>query len=115
MTSASSGDSVPAAVHPDATLVRSERALVTAVDDELVMLDPDTDRYFSLAGTGALIWSLLEQPSSVNRVVDSLLDEYQIDRSTCAEAVQAFVAEMVAADLIAVTDLIGADGAETGP
>jgi hypothetical protein len=29
--------------------------------------------------------------------------------------VQAFVAEMVAADLIAVTDLIGADGAETGP
>jgi hypothetical protein len=87
-------------VGDEVLLQRREEPLSANLDGETVMLDPAEGAYFSLGPVGSRVWALLEDPRSVSEVCRLLLDEFDIDRQTCRQEVQAFVDQLLDANLI---------------
>jgi hypothetical protein len=71
-----------------ATIVSRSGGLIEAqVDGELVGLHVDKGNCYGFNHTATRIWELLEQPKSVDALCDALVDEFDVDRPTCARDV----------------------------
>jgi hypothetical protein len=69
----------------------NKEILAANMDSEIVMMRVETGKYYSLGKMGSVIWSMLESPVSVQSIVDTLLDKYQIERDQCEKEVLAFL------------------------
>lgn len=67
------------------------------LDGSLVILHPDSGKFFTLGDTGLVIWQMLDNESEVDRIVESLVNEYDIDADTCREEVDRFAGQLAAA------------------
>ena len=79
---------------------------LTAADlgGEAVVLDPHTGRYYGLNELGARIFELSQKPRSVDRIVATLLQEYDVAAEQLKTDVVAFLREMETRELIEITD-----------
>jgi Coenzyme PQQ synthesis protein D (PqqD) len=87
----------------DTVVVRSSEPITRSVDDELVMLDRRQSRYFALGATGHRIWTLLEQPQTVDALCDALQEEFDVSAEACRQDVLAFLEQLSEADLVTTT------------
>ncbi len=71
---------------------------------ELVILDLNTGVYFGLDQVGTRIWYLLLEHGSLQKVLDSLVEEYEVTEGACAHDLLDFVAKMLEKGLIEVSD-----------
>ena len=79
----------------------AKEVLSSTIDEEIVLLAVDAESYLSLDPVGSRIWELLsEKPSTVDELADLLMEEYEVDRGTCLNDVQAFIDDMAARKLI---------------
>lgn len=83
-------------VSPDATCAM--------LDDGAVVLHLGTRRYFSLNETGAAIWALLEISTALPTIAARLTELFAVDLPTATVSVDALIAELSAASLVAVSD-----------
>lgn len=74
-------------------LQRSESVISATVGDELVLLNPDSEVFFSLNETAARIWELLAEPQTEVGLVLALREEYDVSESQCQTAVNTFLAQ----------------------
>mgnify|MGYP000628421697 FL=1 len=74
----------------------------TDLNGEIVMMDLEKGRYFSLNGVGSRIWEIIEEPIGINKIVDSLLEEYDVSRNECEENVLEFLGKLDDANIISV-------------
>lgn len=66
------------------TVVYHDPEMVSApMDDELVMFSLEHGMYYGLDNIASVIWQRIEQPTSVEDLCNSLLDEFDVDRDTC--------------------------------
>ena len=84
----------------------SPDVLFQEVSGEMVLLDLNSEQYFGLDEIGARIWSLLESGAGESAVVDTLLEEYEVEKET----LQADVAELL--DQLTEAGLVEMRGAE---
>jgi hypothetical protein len=85
------------------TIARSDNFVFNEVDGELVMMNIETGAYASLNETGKSIWQLLDAPKNIADVVSALVDEYDIDQSTCEKEVLPFIENMVKNDVLVLS------------
>ena len=89
-------------IQPD-TLIRRAQGFTTApVNEELMMLNVEQGAYYSLDPIAADIWNLLEKPSPVKDLVDSLQKRYAVTPEQCQADVLAFLEEMQSNGMILV-------------
>jgi len=69
---------------------------------EVVILNLQDGVYYGLNAVGARIWSLLEEPRSVEQINAALLSEYAIDRATCEQQVRAVLNDLAAHGLVEI-------------
>lgn len=69
------------------------------IHGEVMALDIRQGHCFGMAGVGAAIWRLLDQPRSIDDLVAALVADYEVEPDRCAADVGAFVDELVAAGL----------------
>ena len=74
----------------------------TDLNGEIVMMDLEKGRYFSLNGVGSRIWEIIEEPIGINKIVDCLLEEYDVNRNECEENVLEFLDKLDDANIICV-------------
>ena len=74
----------------------------TDLDGEKVMMDLEKGQYFALNSVASRIWEVIESPISVNKVVDTLLEEYEVEREECEKSVLEFIKGLEDASLISV-------------
>jgi hypothetical protein len=79
---------------------RNNKSISGRLHDELVMMNIEQGKYFSLNPVATRIWDLLENPLSLEELVQPLLDEYDVDESQCREDVQNYLEEMKKLGLI---------------
>lgn len=95
-------------VMPTATLETcyeiAEDVLVRHIDGESVVLDLKSQHYFGLDPVGTRVWQLLMEHRRPARVVEKMLDEFEVERETAARHVAEFVEELAGAGLIAAVD-----------
>ena len=60
----------------------SSHVLVRFMDEESVLLNIETERYFGLDETGTRMWQLSTSESSIESAYQQLLNEYDVDADT---------------------------------
>ena len=81
-------------------LIRSDESLFASADDEVVMLNPATDSYYGLDQIGTRIWDLLEQPTTIATIADTLRQEYAVDATTCLQDVTELLQDLLDEQLV---------------
>ena len=77
--------------------------LTTAyLDGEAVILDVNSGQYYGLNEVGARIFELVEQPSSVDRIIGLLTDEYSVQGDDVKADLLAFLNDMAKKELIQI-------------
>lgn len=64
------------------------------VDGQVVGLDLQTSRYFSLNHSATTLWELLEQDVSADDLAHTLMRDHHLDEATARRDVEAFLAEL---------------------
>lgn len=67
---------------------------VTDLAGEKVMIDFDSGKYFMIKGAGNDIWDLLQQETTPQKIIDRLLQEYDVSPEECEKSVMAFLQKM---------------------
>lgn len=83
-------------------ITRDETLLTQDLEEELVIANLTSGNYFSLGESGRRIWDLVERPMAVDHICTALLEEYEIDRTTCEQAVLAFVGRLLEKGIVRV-------------
>jgi hypothetical protein len=79
----------------------SPKVLSSKIDDEVILMSFEADSYFGLDPVASSIWQLIDkQPSTIDELVQLLLEEYEIDEHSCRNDVQKFIDEMSEKKLI---------------
>lgn len=60
-------------------------------DGEVVILNLKDSVYYGLNEVGGRIWELIQKPTAVGDIVDSLLNDYDVDRERCSQEVMDLV------------------------
>lgn len=64
-------------------LARGKSIAATDLDDETVMMDLETGRYFHLDDIATAVWRLLETPCRLDALIARLLEEYDVTEDVC--------------------------------
>lgn len=84
----------------EAKFVRNSKTISGRLHDELVMMDKEQGKYFSLNPVATRIWELLEGPATAEWLCGRLQEEYDVDAGRCEEEVSDHLREMVRLGLI---------------
>lgn len=57
--------------------------LANPVGEEIIILNMETGDYLGLNAVGASIWDQIQEPRTVQHIIDKLIAEYDIDSNTC--------------------------------
>lgn len=66
----------------------------TDIDDEIVVMRLDNGEFFSLAGTAAATWRLIDGTRDRSGLIEALAVEYDADESEIADDVDEFLARL---------------------
>jgi Coenzyme PQQ synthesis protein D (PqqD) len=71
---------------------------------EAVILDIKSGIYYGLNAVGARIWNLVQEPQTVGKVRDAILQEFDVEPDHCERELMALLQEMATNGLIEVHD-----------
>ena len=74
------------------------------IDGETIILHLGNGFYFSVGGSGAVMWQLLSQSVPERRAAEIVGGHFGVDRAEVSEAVTGFVAELAAEGLLVQAD-----------
>ncbi|MDG5766309.1 HPr-rel-A system PqqD family peptide chaperone [Balneolales bacterium ANBcel1] len=91
-------------MNPDTKVTRSDKALGTPIDDELVMFDSGAGKYYGLNEVATEIWRHLEQSITVDELCARLTADFDLSRDECLADVLPFLEKLKERGLVKVSD-----------
>lgn len=91
-----------AAIEGHTSLVRIIGQMSCQIDNDVVVMQLNTGKYFSLDAGGTRIWSLLETSHTLDQLVSTLLDEFEVPAEECRRDTLAFLEHLRSWGLIEV-------------
>jgi hypothetical protein len=79
---------------------RNADVLSGDVGGTICLLEIVSGQYYSLNRTATRLWTLLEQPRTVDELAALLVDEFRVEAGACRLQVEAFLADMQQSRLI---------------
>jgi hypothetical protein len=70
-------------VSGSSTVVAAKDQVSSDLGGEVAILDLKAGVYYGLDAVGARIWSLIQEPRTVNEIRDILLEEYEVEPERC--------------------------------
>jgi hypothetical protein len=84
----------------NAILRRRPDSIASEIDGEVVVMSIATGRTFGLDQRGSRIWALLEQPTTVDALVQALLRHYDTTADKCRADVVTFLETLAEKQLV---------------
>jgi len=78
----------------------SPEALFQEVSGETVILDLNSEQYFSLDEVGTRIWQLLQESAEIQSVYDVLLEEYDVEPAILKADIHRLLQELIKVGLV---------------
>lgn len=72
------------------------------IDDEIVVMRLDNGDFFSIAGTGASIWRLIDGTRTREQLIAALGEDFDVEEPAIAEDVDEFLSRLTEIGLLAV-------------
>ena len=86
----------------ESTVVRSADQVSTDLGDEVVILGLQSEEYFSLDGVGPRIWEMIQEPRTVQEILDAILNNYAVEPERCERDLLAVLGELADEGLIEI-------------
>lgn len=87
---------------PTARIVASRDQLSTALAGEAVILGMRDSVYYGLDAVGARIWALVQEPRTLDEVTDTIVAEYEVERSQAFDDVLALSRDLLERGLLEI-------------
>ncbi|CAO1652493.1 PqqD family peptide modification chaperone [Parasphingorhabdus sp. NYA22] len=84
----------------DTKFSASEQILSSDIGDEMVMMDINLGKYFSLKGPSGRVWELIGNGTTVQAIFDVLLEEYDVEAEQCQQELLALLKDLHDAEMI---------------
>lgn len=84
------------------TVAPSSTAVCCDLNDEVVILDLSSGVYFGLQGVGSAMWHYIQEPRTVESLVEHLMSQYDISQEECAAKTIGFLEDLAGRGLLAV-------------
>jgi hypothetical protein len=84
---------------------RNNKTISGRLHDELVMMDIEQGKYFSLNPVATRIWDLLENYLGIDELCSQLMEEYDVDSEQCTNEVEEYLKEMMKLGLVLKEDI----------
>ena len=81
-----------------------DHVTVADLGGEAVLLDSRSGEYYGVNEVGARILALAQQPASVDTVIDSIFNTYEVDEARLKDDTFSFLSEMAKRRLIKVRE-----------
>lgn len=81
-------------------LARKPGLFSADMNGSAVMMDTDNGKYYNLGEVGSVIWSMLEEPMTVDEILAGLMEAFEIDRETCEKDTLPFLQSLVEKGLL---------------
>lgn len=78
--------------------------LSTNVRDETAILDMASGKYYGLNEVGKRIWELLQTPQSLAHLIAVIVEEFEVEESTCEQDVTSLLNDLLSAGLIEISN-----------
>jgi hypothetical protein len=91
---------VKRAVSIGSSVVASREQVSSDLGGEVAILDLKGGAYYGLDAVGARIWSLLQEPKTVEEIREVLVSEYEVDPDRCERDLLALLQSLVAEGLV---------------
>jgi len=79
---------------------RNSRTISGRLHDELVMMDVERGKYFSLNPVATRIWDIIDKPLDIEELCQLLMEEYDVSYDQCKSETAELLAEMARLGLI---------------
>ncbi len=86
----------------DIVLAKGENYIANEIDGEVVMMNIETGLYVSLNNTGKSIWNILDEPTSIENIIEYLINKYTITKEQCITDVIPFIEEMLKQEILII-------------
>lgn len=83
---------------------RNPKLIANQMDGEIVMMSIDNGEYYGLDEIGSRIWELIENPVSINHLIESLTEEFEVSTEDCLHDTLEFLEDLLEKDLLLVND-----------
>ncbi len=80
--------------------VKPNNVLVQAIDNEMILLNLESEFYFALDDVGARFWDVLQGADSLEQALDVLEAEYDVDRDTLSQDLESFLTKLESSGLL---------------
>ena len=84
------------------TVVAAKDQVSSDLGGEVAILDLKAGVYYGLDAVGARIWSLIQEPRTVNEIRDILLEEYEVEPEHCERDLLALLRRLADEGLVEV-------------
>jgi hypothetical protein len=92
------------ALNSNTTVVATDNYVATSVDGETILLNKETETYQGLSGVGPRVWKLLQEPTTVETLVETVSTEYDVEGQRCKRDIHEFLQELAAEGLVEIDD-----------
>ena len=86
----------------DSVVQRNPKLIANQMDGEVVMMSIDNGEYYGLDEIGSRIWELIELPVSISCLVDSLTNEFEVEKAECENDTIEFLDDLLQKGLLLV-------------
>jgi hypothetical protein len=77
-----------------------KKIITTKFDNELVILNIITGKYYTLKGSGIRIWELLQEHNEVDEIFQILKEEYKVDPIILSQDFNKLISNFMDAKLV---------------
>lgn len=80
--------------------IQNKEIIQSKIGDEVVMLDVESGFYFGLNSVASVIWSMMEIEIGFDELIDSLIQQFDVDRVLCESDTRALLQQMLEKKII---------------
>ena len=87
---------------PNSTVMIAKDVVSCNLVDEAAILNLKDGVYYGLDPVGARIWNLIQQPRQVNEILQTLLDEYDVEKIRCEHDLMELLEQLIEKELVKI-------------
>jgi len=79
---------------------RNDKIIHGELDNNQIMVNMEMGKYFGLNPVAKRIWDIVDRPKRLDEIIDTLMDEYDVQRDICTTEVNSFLKKAIESGVI---------------
>jgi hypothetical protein len=91
-------------IKSDSIICRNDNIPTIELDGDVAMMNIEKGKYYGLNSVASRVWELLEESQIFSELIELLLKEYDVDKTTCVQDVSELLDSLNEAGLITISE-----------